>query len=331
MIGARRGRAVRMRPYALALAAAAVALAFPAAASAAGTAEGLSTAKVKTNDGFKLSFSVGPNSRHGPVTLEALLQKRSGRGVGSVLQDADYTFDSALTFTEGKKLRSAHASGTFADKHGFIKMTFTATGAATKVPVQKDCRGTPGEKRNGTLRGSFDLKAGKLGTMKLASIRATLLRRPKVKLCYGRARDVRESGGWGRRRDLPVFALYTTPHHRGGPNGVHVEAIKPRGTAPVTEDIEAFDSGHGFSLGYEYAVDAPRADYTFSSNLSSATLKGYGGIKGTAKYTGTPDVRNPGGVRISKGTLSGNLSVDMAAIGNFEPFASGPVRAFQSN
>lgn len=319
-----------MRLWVGPLAAAAVVLAFPVAAAAAGTAEGLSTAKVAKKDGFKLSFRVGPNSSHGPVTLEALLHKQTGRGLGSVLQNSNYIFDSELTFRGSKKLGSAHASGTLADKRGFINMTFTATGAATKVPVQKGCRGTPGEKRKGTLKGSFDLKAGELGTVKLASVRATLLRLPKVKLCYGRARGDRESSRAGRQRP-PLAALYTNPHHREGPNGVHVEATKPRGTGLVTEDIEAFDSGHGFSLAYEYAVEAPRTDYTFTSNLSSATLGGYGGIKGTANYTGTQGVPNPGGVRISKGTLSGNLSVDMAAIGTFKPLESGSLRAFQSN
>lgn len=330
MIGVLRGHAVRMRLSAAVLAATAVALAVPAAASAAGTTEWLFTGKVKKNDGFMLSLRALPSSRQHPTTVDAFLHRRSGSGVGSVFQDSDYTFHSGLMLWGSEKLGSAHISGTFADKRGSINMYFTAMGAATKVPVQKGCRGTPGEKRKGTLRGSFDLKVGKLGTVKLASIRATLVRPPKVNLCFGPAEGVRESGGAGRQRP-PLAALYTSPQHRAGPNGVHVEAIKPRGTAPVIEDIQAFDSGHGFSMYDAYAVYAPRTDYTFTSNLSSATLKGYFGIKGTANYTGAPGVGSPGGVRISKGTLNGNLSVNMAAIGTFEPFASGALRAFQSD
>lgn len=67
---------------------------------------------------------------------------------------------------------------------------------------------------------------------------------------------------------------------------------------------------------------------TFTRNLSSATLNDSGGIAGSANYTGTPGVPSPSGGRISKGTLSGNLSVDMATTGTFKPFASGQLRAF---
>jgi hypothetical protein len=306
------------------LAATTVALAFPAAASAAGTTEWLFTGKVKTNDGFKLSLRALPNSRHHPTTVDAFLHRRSGSGVGSVFQDSDYTFTRGLTLFGSKKLGSAHISGTFAGKRGSINMRFTATGAATKVPVQKGCFGTPGEKRKGTLRGSFDLKADKLGSVKLGSVRATLERPPHITACAG-PRGVQASGDAGRQRHY----LNTGPPHRGESNGVGVDVVKPGGTAPVTEEIDTFNQRHGFSVYYDYGVYAPRTDYTFAANLSAATLKGYDGIKGTANYMGSPGVSNPGGVRRSKGTLNGNLSVDMAAIGTVEPFASGPLRAFQ--
>jgi hypothetical protein len=70
-------------------------------------------------------------------------------------------------------------------------------------------------------------------------------------------------------------------------------------------------------------------DYTSAADLSRATLKGYAGMQGTADYMGTSGVRNPVGVLSSKGKLNGDLSVDMAAIGTVQPFASGPLRAFQ--
>lgn len=313
-----------VRPCAFALVATAVALAFPAAASAAGTTEYLFTGNVKTNDGFILSLVALPNSRHHPTTVQAFLHRRSGTGVGSVFQGSDYTFHSGLTLSGSKKLSSAHISGTFADKRGSIKMNFTATGAARKVPVQKGCVGTPGEKRTGTLRGSFDLKADKLGAVKLGSVRATLERPPHLKLCAG-PRGVQGSGAASPQRHY----LYTSPPHRGEANGVRVIAFKPRGTAPVREEIDTFSRRDGFSVYYSYAVNAPRTDYTLSSNLSSATLKGYEAIKGSANYTGTPVVGNAG-VRTSKGTLNGNLSVDMAAIGTVDPFANGSLHASQA-
>jgi hypothetical protein len=202
-------------------------------------------------------------------------------------------------------------------------MRFTATGAATKVPVQVGCFGTPGEKRKGTLGGSFVLKADRLGNVKLGFVRATLERPPHITGCAGPG-GVQESRDAGRQRHF----LYTSPPHRGEANGFRVVAFKPRGTAPVTEEIDTFSRRNGFSAYYKYAVYAPRADYTFSSSLSSATLHGYAGIKGTANYMGTPAVVTAG-VRRSNGTLNGNLSVDMAAIGTVRPFASGPLRAFQ--
>ncbi len=306
------------------LAATTVALAFPAAASAAGTTEFLFTGKVKKNDGFKLSLRALPNSRHHPTTVEAFLDKRSGSGVGSVFQDSDYTLTRDLRLNGSKNLGSAHIFGRFADMRGFINMRFTATGAATKVPVQKGCFGTPGEKRTGMLRGSFDLNADKLGTVRLGSVSATLERPPHITAC-ARPTVVRASVDAGRQRHF----LYNSPPHRGEANGFRVLAFKPPGTAPVTEEIDTFDRRTGFSAYYKYAVYVPRTDYTFSSDLSSATLNGDAGIKGTANYTGTP-AAGSAAVQRSKGTLNGNLSVDMAAIGTVEPFASGPLRAFQA-
>jgi hypothetical protein len=118
------------------LAVTAVAFAFPAAASAAGTTEWLFTGKVKEHDGFKLSLRALPNSRHHPTTVDAVLHKGSGRGVGTVLQNSDYTFTSGLTLRGSRKLGSAHISGRFADKRGSIDLSFTATGPATKVPAK---------------------------------------------------------------------------------------------------------------------------------------------------------------------------------------------------
>jgi hypothetical protein len=313
LLGAR-GRAV--------LVAMVVALAFPAAASAAGTTEWLFTGKVKKNEGFELSLRALPNSRHHPTTVDAFLHRRSGSGVGSVFQDSDYTFHSGLTLFGSKKLASAHIVGTFAGKRGSINMRFTATGAATTVPVQKGCVGTPGKKRKGALTGSFVLKADKLGTVNLGSVRATLVRPPHITACAG-PRGVQESRDAGRQRHY----LYNSPPHRGEANGFRVLAFKPAGTAPTREEIDMFNQRNGFSAYYKYAVYAPRTNYTFSRNLSSATLNGYAGIKGTANYSGTSAGKS--GIRSSKGMLNGNLSVDMAAIGTVEPFASGPLRAFQ--
>jgi hypothetical protein len=305
------------------LAATVVALAFPAAASAAGTTEWLFTGKVKKNDGFMLSLRALPNSRHHPTTVDVFLHRRSGSGVGSVFQDSDYTLTRDLALNGSKKLGSAHIFGTFAGKRGSINMRFTAKRAATNVPVQKGCVGTPGKKRKGTLRGSFVLNADKLGTVKLGSVRATLVRPPHITACAGPI-AVEASGDAGRQRHF----LYNSPPHRGETNGFRVLAFKPPRKAPVTEEIDTFSRRNGFSAYYKYAVYAPRTDYTFSTNLSSATLKGYAGMKGTANYMGTPAV-GTAGVRRSNGTLNGNLSVDMAAIGTVDPFASGPLRAFQ--
>jgi hypothetical protein len=168
-------------------------------------------------------------------------------------------------------------------------MGFTATGAATKVPVQKGCFRTPGEKHKGMLRGSFDLNADKLGTVNLGSVRATLERPPHVTAC-ARPTVVPASVGAGRQRHF----LYNSPPHRGEANGFRVLAFKPPGTAPVTVEIDTFDRRTGFSAYYKYAAYVRRTDYTFSSDLSSATLNGDEGNKGNRKLHGHAGRRQRG-------------------------------------
>jgi hypothetical protein len=164
-------------------------LAIPAGALADGSgSEYIQTVKVKKNAGFKLSVLASkgnPTACGGPCpsSVGAFLVKHSGSGVGSTTQTNDYGLSSGITFMGSKNLSSAKVSGTFAKRRGSIRMTFHATKAATAVPVPKGCTGTPGKQRKGVLKGSFKLKADKLGTETLKSIRATFVKPPKITSC----------------------------------------------------------------------------------------------------------------------------------------------------
>lgn len=106
---------------------------------------------------------------------------------------------------------------------------------------------------------------------------------------------------------------------------MYAEATKPRGKGPVTETVEEQHEGTGFSFYYEVSVHAPRSKYTYASDLSSAEVEGFGAIKGSASYSGSPETNGQ-----SQGQLSGDLSATNAVIGKLRPLAPGPLNATQT-
>jgi hypothetical protein len=301
----------RVRWCGLALGAVLLGLALPSGALADGCGTlCLTTVTVSKNDGFKLTLGASKGFSTNPSVLSASLEKHSGgTGLGSVTQSNDYGFAKGITFTGKTNLSSAHIAGTFAKKRGSIKMTFHATSPASSVPLPKGCTGKAGTSRKGKLSGSFQLKADRLGTVRLKSIRATLARPPRITGCSG--------GSTGH-------ATYLSGYNVSRTHSFFVTATEPSGTSPASEDISVSKSGAGFNFSYELIVMVPRSDYTSPGNLKSATLTGYGPIHGSASYTGSPPSQG-----MSRGTLSGDLSVAMFAIGTVKPFANGPLAADQ--
>lgn len=290
--------------------------------------EFLDSAAVKVNHGFKLSLEVSnelvDGTRHHANRLvrapqavrnnasaasgqtarfDAAVFKVSGKGVGSEEQYADYLFESGVTFKGSTDLKSAALTGTLRNHRGPVNLTFHATAPATSVPVPKECTGSAGMIRKGMLEGKFALKADKLGTEKLSSLRATLERPPKLKSC---------SGG-KQQHSVELSGSGPTSSNRL----MDVEAFKTPGRRPVEEDVAEQHEGSGFSFEYVVAVKVPRSHYTYSSDLSGAEVEGYGAIKGSATYFGNAETNGQ-----SRGQLSGDLSATSAAIGKIRPLAT---------
>jgi hypothetical protein len=294
------GRAVANRSPLVVLVTAVVGLMFPAGAMAYDHA--ITTAGVTKKDGFRLSLNIvqahrclpggcgyggGPTR---PSVTGVLARKR-----GHVTQTASY--DSfRIKFTNSNNLSSASVKGTFANGHGSIDMTFTATGP---VIHKKACDGEVLQGRRGVLNGTYALNAGKFfGKVAQKSFTATLWNGANPEGCSPR----------------PRYQLLT----KRLPS---VLVSKARGTGLVSEAIGVAKAG----IVYSYLVTGePGRDYKVGSKIRSATVTGAGGISGTATYSATR-----GRPRRSAGTLSGRFAVTMTAIGRVRPLANGPRGAIQ--
>jgi hypothetical protein len=339
-------RALRGRWMVLVIGTLTVALVLPSGGSAQGRRpslqtqppfELLTTGAVKQKDGFKLaleganrSLVDAPNGRaqvgQGPEAVAGFkpaasaqiqsgflageLFKRSGKGVGQVSQYTSYGFRSGITFKSGANLKSAKITGTFVGRRGQVRLTFAATEPAKSVPLPKGCTGRAGMRREGTLKGKFVLKADKLGKQRLSSVGATLERPPKIKTC--------QPGG--ASRGVSLFGSDSGPN-----SAVYTGASKGRGKRPAEEFVEEARSGTAFSFDYQVSVNVPRSHYTYPADLSGAQVNGYGPMKGSASYSGSPE---SGGQ--SQGALSGDLSARNAAIGEIRPFSGGALSAIQT-
>jgi hypothetical protein len=292
------GQLFTIRRTSLVVGAIIVGLAFPGGAMAAGGlayTEHITTPGVMKNHGFKLSLRIfqGTPTGYGgrnPNTVVAILKRKNGHAT----QVNTYSFSRGIRFKGSKDLAYASGKGTLANRRGSINMTFHATGPASKASVPKGCGGTPGRKRPGVLKGSLKLKADKLGTVKLRSIKATL-----------------SSANYTCQKSVKGYLLET-------PGGrYYVAASKKKASGSVREEISLVKQGGGFLFTYTYSVARePTSDYKLNtSNLSTATVKGAGGIGGKATYQGYKSHTQ------SYGKLQGTLWVKMAAIGAVRPFA----------
>jgi hypothetical protein len=291
----------------------AVALPWPGAAAAQATKESLSTVQAKGTHGFGISLvATGSADLAGPFSsLSVYLAKHSGRGVGSWTESVAFRFTVGVSFSGSSDLSSAQITGTLPRGRGSIAMTFNATSAPAAVALPKGCTGTPGEERKGLLTGSLNLRADRLGTESLASINATLTLPPSINEC---------GGGPPHGRDRTAIEAEGS---RGG-HGAYLFASKPSGNGSVREGVSVFDVGDGFAFSWSYVALVPRSDYTFSSDLGKATLKGADGIHGTATYNGSP--AHDGA---SHGKLGGGLWAKFTSIGIFRPLAHIRLRADQ--
>jgi hypothetical protein len=280
----------------LVLGAAVVGLAFPAGAMA--RLYTLRTSSVAKNSGFKIHlYSVNTTQGYGAPnqsTLWAVLTRTRGHAT----QTIDYAFSRGVKLSGSKHLGSGRVAGTLRGGHGSINMTFHATGSATRAAGA--CGGLPGHKRTGTLNGSLVLNANKLGTVKVKSFRATL-------------------SNASNNCTFPTPSCSSKGYLLEGTHpGAYICAAKRSAKALARELIQVSKRGPGWGASYTYSVaNEPTSTYQLNtSNLSSATVMGVGGIGGKATYKGGPSSH------YSYGMLTGSLWVRMAALGPVRPFAS---------
>jgi hypothetical protein len=300
------GQPLIFRRPLLVLVAALVGLGFPAGAMGADV---LTTTGVAKEKGFKLSLRIvqGGQAGYGGVTPNSVtgrLTKKSGHAT----QLDDYGFFHGIDFTAATNLSSATVRGTFANGRGSISMTFHATGPLVNARGPKGSRGIHQQKRQGVMKGSYTLRADRLGTIRQRSFTATLS-------------TTDYSGCIPPIHGFDLFTDYT-----GRPT---VLISKPSPTGHVSELIEVARgrSTTYWGITYSYIVTGlPSSDYKVGPKLSRAKVTGAGGILGTASYSGT---RGAAG-KVSRGTITGSLAVTMAPIGRVRPFATGARRAGQS-
>jgi hypothetical protein len=296
------------KPLLLLIGAIVAALAFPAGAMGVRTGDGgvakkkgkpiitLTTSAAKSNKGFTLRLlayqSAALYGGTNPPELIAFLTRKKGHAT----QTTEYVFSSHLKMTRTKGESSGTIKGTLPSKRGSIDMTFHATGGSSKARGR--CGGIGGSKRSGTLSGSLTLHADKLGTVKLKSVGAVL-----------------SSADYGCSAPSP-----STCPSKGylleAPHAAYLCFSKPKAKGRVREVVERVKAKPGFGAYYVYSVSNERSrDYKVGAKLASATLKGAGGIRGQAVYSGSKSSRH------STGKLTGTLYVKMAALGVVRPFA----------
>lgn len=287
-------------------------LVFPAVSMAAGhvpcSTPKTATCQIKTtsihkgSQGFEFTLAIhqgiptGYGGRY-PNSADGILFKHNGNAT----ENDNYSFSAGkghpLNFSTGKStkpLQFATIKGTFAKGRGSINLTFHATGPAHHVSVPKGCQGTAGERRSGTLSGSYTLHADKLGTITQKSFKATI-----------------STANWTcnpKTHGYDVTTLIGNPY---------VDIFKSS-TGSVTETIDKEPNGSGWAFSYEYYVKGlPGSDYNVqtTSTLKKATIKGSGGISGNATYSSSGSSKHR-----TKGHASGSLAVNMASIGVVKAF-----------
>lgn len=282
-------------------------LVFPAVSTA--TTYQVTTAPIhKGKHGFMLSldFRQGIPTGYGgryPNSIAGILVKRSDGGNAS--ENDTYAFSGTKKYPVrfNGNLSSATMKGTFANGRGSANLTFHATGKATHITVPKGCRTDipgirKGTRRTGTLSGSYTLHADKLGTItqkgfKKATIQ-TVFWTCNPKMQY----EVQTAAG------VPYVNVFM------GPSG------------KVTEQIEQSSTSinQGWAFTHSFSVRGlPGSDYSLNkAKLNSATVKGTGGITGTAKYSSKHSSSHQ-----TRGTISGSLAVTLASIGKVTAFKNG--------
>jgi hypothetical protein len=260
------------------------------------------TVTEKKNDGFKLNFTVqqGEPTGYGgryPNSVIVNLNKTSGKAT----QKNQYTFNKHVKFVGSLSFSGGTFKATFPNNDGKLNMTFHPKGSTFTAHVPKGCKGTSGTARRGTLKGTFKLKAGgKIGTVTVKSIPATLSN-----------------------------ALYScNPASKGvqlfNPPTAKVGAYASAGS-PSLVTIFSDSRGSGFDFSHTYTVKGPSSNFTYKSDLSSATLTGSNGMKGTATFTGTNKVTT----KLEDGTMTGSsFSATMASVGKVTPFKK-PAKGYQ--
>ncbi len=283
-------------------------LAFPAASMAA--TDVITTSPIhKGSKGFMLSlnFEQGMPTGYGgrlANSIAGILVKKSDGGHAT--ETDTYAFSATrknpLKYKTGKKaLQFGQVTGTFANGGGSVHLTFHATGKATHVTVPKGCTSytgaRSGTKRTGTLSGSYTLHAGDLGTITQKEFKKATI----------------STVAWTCNQRSQGYEVQTTGYK---PAWVDV-FLGPKGK--VEEQVEVAPAGDGWEFTHSFMVrDLPSSDYTLNkSKLNAATVKGAGGITGTATYSSKKSSPHR-----TTGKMSGSLAVTMAAIGKVTAFPS---------
>jgi hypothetical protein len=298
--------AFTVRRSSLVLGSVVVGLAFPAASMAA--TDTVSTTPIhKGSQGFMLRLTIqqGPPTGYGgryPNAVTATLVKKSDSGHAT--ETDTYTFSGQqkhLKFTTGSKaLQYVKITGKATNGDGSINMAFHATGKPVHFKVPNGCfsdtGASGGTKRSGTLSGSYTLHANKLGTIKQKSFKATI-----------------SNISWTCSRPTHGYEVQTLT---GNP---YVDVFRGA-KGKVTETID--DSGRvggpvAWSFEHSFIVRGlPSSDYKLSTtHLNTATVKGAGGITGTATYSSTKSSSHK-----TTGTMKGSLAAPFVSIGKLNAF-----------
>jgi hypothetical protein len=275
-------------------------LAFPAASMAV-TAQIKTTPIHKGNQGFQFTLwlkqgTPAPYGGRNPTVVQGILFRHNGNAT----ENDNYTFSSTgghkLTFKAGKNakaLQFAKVTGTFANNRGSVNLTFKANGPAHHVNVPKNCKGHAGERRTGTLSGSYTLKADNLGTITQKTFKNATI----------------SSAAFVCHKSTHGYDIRTTDF---GETFVDV-AKSP--SNKVTETIQKEPNGNGWAFLYTYYVKGlPSTDYKVGSGMKTASITGASGISGKATYTAKKKSSHK-----TTGKLSGTLAATFAAIGKVQP------------
>lgn len=282
-------------------------LVFPAASMAA-TDQIKTTPIHKGSKGFELTlfFKEGMPTGYGgrfQNSVAAILFKHDKNATENDNYAFSATHSHPLKFKPANKsLQSAKITGTFANGGGSINMTFHGTGKTSKVKVPKRCTGHAGERRSGTLSGSFTLHADHLGTITQKSFKATIST-ASFSQCTKSSRG---------------YKVQTI-----GYKPAYISVLKSS-TNKVSEEFEVSSNGGGWVFDHTYTVSGlPSSDYSLNTKrLNSGTVKGAGGISGTAKYSSKGSSS-----RQTTGKMTGSLAVTFASIGKVVAFPTKSGRA----